>query len=440
MIYHFGTEDFLVSPRGDKYYPDITRFEDRVAVKSHCDSLQEAGYRMQRSLRYDLEHISADYLIRQIELAFEAWQKPWAREVPFEEFCRYVLPYRSGNEPLADVRQAMKDKYMALLDSAGAKNPMEACKILNERLKNDIRYAETGNPLTATVDETMRSGRGSCEALCNYAVLAMRAVGIPVAVHQTLWTRMERGHVWTAVWWNGCFYDFSPGDVHADAYQDVLRTRNYLKPAKVYRWHYETTGDVLPGKEDGYVTFLKNPLLEDVTDEQPTPVYTLSVPIDSTRVSGKGDLLYLCTFNTFSWKPIALGYNDGKGHAVFRKVAGRNFFIVAEAAEGGELHIISPPVCTEADGSIKLLTGSGAQKARHTFSKGKWNEDFLLSYWDCTKKAWMPLKCEVSTDTTQTHGHVPVGTLLFHRTVKTSLHNYVGMIDGDGIYKSNKDL
>lgn len=55
--------------------------------------------------RYDLQHIKADYLISNIDMAFHVWKKyPWNRSLSFEDFCEYLLPYRIGDEELTDWR------------------------------------------------------------------------------------------------------------------------------------------------------------------------------------------------------------------------------------------------------------------------------------------------------------------------------------------------
>ena len=39
--------------------------------------------------------ITAEYLIDNIDRAFDNWQKrPWNRSLSFEDFCEYLLPYR----------------------------------------------------------------------------------------------------------------------------------------------------------------------------------------------------------------------------------------------------------------------------------------------------------------------------------------------------------
>ncbi|MBR5612355.1 MAG: transglutaminase domain-containing protein, partial [Bacteroidaceae bacterium] len=109
MPYHFSVMETMVSPEGKEYYPDITRFSGKESVKRHCDSLFAVGYRVRKQHVFDIHTLTADYLIDQIELAFEAWGKPWAKEVSFDDFCRYVLPYRAENEAVCKIRKQLMD-------------------------------------------------------------------------------------------------------------------------------------------------------------------------------------------------------------------------------------------------------------------------------------------------------------------------------------------
>ena len=45
--------------------------------------------------------IDPDFLIDNIDWSFKAWrEQPWGKNIPFEQFCEYGLPYRIGNEEL----------------------------------------------------------------------------------------------------------------------------------------------------------------------------------------------------------------------------------------------------------------------------------------------------------------------------------------------------
>ena len=43
------------------------------------------------------------YFIKKIDRAFQVWKSaPWYKEVSFEMFCRYILPYRVSDEQLVE--------------------------------------------------------------------------------------------------------------------------------------------------------------------------------------------------------------------------------------------------------------------------------------------------------------------------------------------------
>ena len=66
---------------------------------------------------YDAQVISADFLINHIDHVFRVWDsRPWARHYSFDEFCRYVLPYRLADERLEAWREAYYRKYAATMN------------------------------------------------------------------------------------------------------------------------------------------------------------------------------------------------------------------------------------------------------------------------------------------------------------------------------------
>ena len=436
MPYHFSLVEELVSSDGVGYYPDITRFAGEESVKRHCDSLYFSGYRLQRKYVYDIHTLTADYLIDQIDLAFEVWQKPWSKGVPFDDFCRHILPYRVENERLASLRKVLKDKYLPLLDSAGVTTVKDACRVMNGQLRKDLLYLRTGNPLKATIEQTHRSGIGTCDDLSNYAVHAMRSVGIPITRKQTKWTRNASSHFWVSVLHEDGFFDYNPGEVVNDSFPYELADRPFLRPAKIYRREY-LAESVLPSAcDDGYVTYLKNPLLRDVTEEQLASVYTLRVPLSGNVSVEAGRQLYLCSFNEGHWEPLALGRNED-GTAVFPKVAGRNFFIVAEYRDG-RLRFLTFPFATSEDGTIRVLDGTPADVETYTFDRVRNRPMTEVGYWDHGLSAIVDLSCESYTDTTQTYHNVPKNAFLYVRRYTTPLSLRYGIID-NGVYKNNKD-
>ncbi|HPR18786.1 MAG TPA: hypothetical protein PLD62_11130, partial [Candidatus Cloacimonadota bacterium] len=65
--------------------------------------------------REDVNAMSADFLIHNVEDAFSAWQNlPWAKGYSYDIFLKYILPYRGSNEPLpesATWRLEFMEKY-----------------------------------------------------------------------------------------------------------------------------------------------------------------------------------------------------------------------------------------------------------------------------------------------------------------------------------------
>jgi len=89
------------------------------------------------TLIYDVNYITADYLIENIDMAFIAWKKPWAAHLTFDQFCEYLLPYRSSNEPIESWRRQLFDRYNWIKDSmSDVTNPTEACALINNELKS----------------------------------------------------------------------------------------------------------------------------------------------------------------------------------------------------------------------------------------------------------------------------------------------------------------
>ena len=67
---------------------------------------------------YDAHMVTADFLIRNIDYAFDSWkQRPWNKYLPFDDFCELILPYRIDDEPLEEWRELYGKRYAFLLDS-----------------------------------------------------------------------------------------------------------------------------------------------------------------------------------------------------------------------------------------------------------------------------------------------------------------------------------
>ena len=84
-----------------------------------ADSVKEAYGSMKKlDKKRDILEVDSAYLCHNIDWAFKVWQEqPWGKNISFETFCEYLLPYRIGDEPLSYWRETYYEKYNSLLDS-----------------------------------------------------------------------------------------------------------------------------------------------------------------------------------------------------------------------------------------------------------------------------------------------------------------------------------
>lgn len=83
----------------------------------------------------DVEHIKADFLIRHIDLSFEKLhQYSWLKDIPFDIFLEYILPYRFANERLDLWRDSLDIAPQALEDLFFLDNT----KYIMPKIINDI--------------------------------------------------------------------------------------------------------------------------------------------------------------------------------------------------------------------------------------------------------------------------------------------------------------
>lgn len=434
MRYHIASAGQFISPSGEIYSLDITLFPDHETVQKHCDSLIHTGYRIDKSKQKDIETVSSQFLIENIELAFEVWNKPWNKEVSFTSFCNYILPYRAQKEPLSTLRKVFILKYVPVIEAAGAKTPMAACIAVNDQLRKELKYSNTGSPFYPTLEETYYSGKSQCDGLCNLGTAIMRAAGVPVAVDYTVWTKIDLGHSWCSVLDNGKFYSFGLGEDNPVKHGIKYSSGN-LVPAKVYRLSFKPSFQKTKIKDDNYRSFVKSPLSEDVTTQYNARPVTIQVVADK-KVDNQTSLIYLCAFNRDEWQVIAKGVRTGK-ECLIENVVGDNVFIVADSPNGNSLRYLTAPFYMDTTGVIRKFIPNLNTLRSFTLDKRKrkLNQPYTLSYWDNTSDNFIPITHAISGDSTQSYTNIPDNTLLRFTIPERILNQRIFFIENDILRK-----
>lgn len=153
----------------------------------------------------DLAELKADFLISNVEHAYETFAKtPWRDQIPVEVFLNDVLPYASVNERRDAWRQTFHEQFRDLISDA--QSPGQAAAILNQKIfpMLNVRYSTKRKKADQSPFETIDSGLASCTGLSILLVDACRSVGIPARfVGTPLWSDKSGNHSWVEVYDDG---------------------------------------------------------------------------------------------------------------------------------------------------------------------------------------------------------------------------------------------
>ncbi len=176
-------------------------------------ALREAPAERQPGVRFliahmptsDLRSLSAEYLLENVSLAYDAWQaSPWREQISEELFFNEILPYASINERRDRWRRDFRDRCLPLIGDA--QSPGLAAARLNQKIFPlfKVRYSTKRSKADQSPYESIESGLASCTGLSLLLINACRAVGVPARFCGTpLWADNSGNHSWVEVWDGG---------------------------------------------------------------------------------------------------------------------------------------------------------------------------------------------------------------------------------------------
>lgn len=388
---------------------------DPVKQKAVCYLLMQAPYRCFRAIDKDkmeiepvrdVERISSEILIDTIELGFAARDKyPWAKELPAEEFFKFVLAYRGTAEQLENWRRAFwEDPELRLIFESYIK-PYEAAskrkkseifremmwKVNCEWIGGKVQYAPRGLPDYAP-SELLAAKTGRCTDLVNLQCAVLRTHGIAVTgTREIWWPDAASNHYWTTIYnpASNSWFDVDAAAVaplSEGCFDGYKFTRHH---AKVYR--------LVPGEENGNVSgyyrrhsqsadwAIENYLIDlpmiDVTAE-----YTKTAVINSTGFSSK-EFVYLSVFNNGSWCPVAGSIADNSGWLSFNYAGCENvlysFVTIETTGEGDEIvHPKARPFVLHDNGEMQYISGMAGDTHETVVEKLPPDTDITLLKWE----------------------------------------------------------
>lgn len=325
--------------------------------------LADAQYQDKKILiSQDLETISSDYLIKNIEDAFEVWQKPWASHLSLEDFCEYILPYRVQDELLESWRPIYKQKFADLLTDT-VRTAKDACTLINNNLIGlPIHIAHsTIRPSAMRPSSLLNIKFGICDDYAMYAVLAMRGLGIPVAIESVPhWGKSKGGHVFNVVYNNdGQFLDFAGAEQNPG--EHLVRFKKDIP--KVYRqmFGYQSESLAMIHGDEPIPEIFMNPCIKDVTANYPF-INATDLVLSLPEAYPSNKYAYLCVFDRNGWFPIAWGKVKNR-KAYFLQIGTGIVYQLACCVSNG-INMIGEPFLLD---SLGQVTYYEAKKTRKTF-------------------------------------------------------------------------
>jgi transglutaminase-like putative cysteine protease len=150
--------------------------------------------------KHDLKNLSADFLLTNIEYAFQARaQAPW--KIPDDVFLNDVLPYSNIDEP----RDPWREEFFKLCQPIvkDCKTPAEAAQKLNETIFKElaVKYSTARKRANQSPKESIEQGLASCTGLSIILSDACRSVGVPARLAGIpSWKNKRGNHTWVEVW------------------------------------------------------------------------------------------------------------------------------------------------------------------------------------------------------------------------------------------------
>jgi hypothetical protein len=259
-------------------------------------------------IKQDVEYITADYLINNIELAFKVWrEQPWGKHITFDIFCEEILPYRLDTEPLENWREKALASFADLNRSFREDTSITAvtaCTKVNDLLPR-FRIDKDFPPMNFS--QLMASARGPCESAAAMAVFSMRALGIPATIDYTShWSNSNIGHTWNSVRDSlGKHISFmgaetNPGQPHMG---------NTLLKSKAYRRMFARQNPIKTAIEDIPPIF-QNATIMDISSEHAGCI-DINIPVRFQPVDSSG-YVYLAAMGDLQWNIVAWGEVTGQ--------------------------------------------------------------------------------------------------------------------------------
>ena len=292
--------------------------------------------------------ISPEFLIENIDWAFKVREEqPWSKNVSWEDFCEYILPYRIKDECLKPWREKLYNKYNPMLDDIRdlpeAEDPLFVSRVLIDSIsREESRFSSLLGYGPHIGPDVVDWVSGNCRELTDRLIYIFRALGLPCGCdYMPLRGDGNVAHYWI-------FVLDKEGTTYCMYEKQAIKTMEdfFDCRAKIYRQTFsmneEEQDRIRCDLRKVYPNF-RYPMYKDIT-RMYSDVFarTLTVPREELISDIKmNEIVYLCSSSHMKWLPVAWTYPD-RDSITFNDVQGRVILCLAVYRDG-ELIPVSEP-------------------------------------------------------------------------------------------------
>lgn len=285
------------------------------------------------SIKQDVHTIQAKWLIKEIDLAFDAWKKNvYTRNSSFENFCRYTLPYRFQNGICLDnSREVFNRRHTEAFSNTAAdfRTAVDSLFHYYRDIQHN-KFSAASMPVyqTSTFEKIKR---GLCDHKTWYNCLLLSSLGMAVSIdYVPAWGNRSGAHTWNALIIDGKTYPFEPfweNDIWK--YKKIYNNKESdvswgkFRLPKVFRHTYDyfpegPINDKKVKKEDIPSVF-QNIRKKDVSSQY---FETTDIPLTLTeKIPDDTYYCYLCVYSKYEgWSPVQWGKIENGNKVVFKSM------------------------------------------------------------------------------------------------------------------------
>lgn len=414
MDIHSSSDYYWEDAAGKKITYNELDYSNFEQAKNAFEAIKEknSGLKPKPIIYKDIETITGNYLIENIEKAFEAWRSSAIKNISFADFCEYILPYRVSEEPIQNWRSAYAEKFKWINEQI----PSKGFKSVLYYVKDDYSTWFTNTWGEARKEPLPRLGglqlllrkEGPCPDIADLGVFIMRSQGIPAAINVIpFWATSTGGHFMNT------FFDAQMQAYNCDYGSKDFEENLKREPAKVLRLTYSKQPETLAYFEDQNNIpkgILQQQNYIDVTKDY-WETTDVKCPLYSTVNSNK--IVYATTFNGLAWRPFWWA-KTANGQTVFTSICKKTVLIPQYYVDGKMVPAGAPVIVSDKETKVLLpdltQTKDVVIAEAEKYLRFKMGVTYKLFYWN---DGWKLIDSrEVNS---------PITSMLFSKVPKNAL-------------------